>query len=463
MNLLAQLIGMLCMSTMQNDSTNISSVWLVRQLTQLDQHHELDHNENFSHDDQWLAFDARPHPDGIAQNTSIGKVHVGTGETKVIYRTKNATRFGPGVGAVSYHPTLPQVIFIYGPEPANEKSPYAGHRRVGAIVDESSGELIYMDARNVNPPFIPGALRGGTHRHQWSADGNWVGFTYNDAIMVNLERKTGQPHDLRTIGVAHKHGPEVMVPEGPGQVQGEWFSVLLVPVVPTPSPGSNQISRAYGDWWVGEKGYPKPSGGHQRARAFMGDLVNRKGERFTEVFMVDIPERLDQEGKLGPLAGTDTTMPAPPKDAKVLRLTYSDNHPFPGIATEVRHWLTSSSCGTWISYLAKDEKGIIQVFLVSTLTRDTVQATHHDSHVQGTVRWHPSRPTIAYLQDNSIFLVDISSDGKAGNHRRITHRSQEAPFALCWSRSGKSLAFNRYVSSPKGRWMQIFVAGPEAD
>jgi hypothetical protein len=463
MNLIAQFMGMLCISPIQNDSTNNNPLWSVRQLTQLEQHHELDHNENFSFDDQWLAFDARPDPDGIAQNTSIGKVHVGTGEMKVIYQTKNPTQFGPGVGAVSYHPTLPQVIFIHGPEDANEKFPYAGHRRVGAIMDESSGKLTYMDARNVIPPYIPGALRGGTHRHQWSADGNWVGFTYNDAIMVDLERQTGQVHDLRTIGVAHKYGPSVTVPEGLGKVQGEWFSALLVIVVPTPSPGSNQISRAYGDWWIGEKGYPKPSGGHQRARAFMGDVVNIKEERFTEVFMVDVPERIDQVGGLGPLAGTDTTMPAPPKGAKVHRLTHSEDNPFPGIATEVRHWLTSSPCGTWISYLAKDEEGIIQVFLVSTLSRETLQATHHDSHVQGTVRWHPSKPTFAYLQDNSIFLADVSFKGLTGNHRRITPRSEEAPFAICWSRSGESLAFNRYVHTDTGRWMHIFLAGRGRD
>ncbi len=463
MNVLAQLIGMLCISTMQNDSTNSNAPWSVRQLTSIDQHHELDHNDNFSSDDQWLAFDNRPHPDGIAQNTSIGKVNVATGETKVIYRTKNATRFGPGVGAVSYHPTLPQVIFIHGPEAPNEEFPYAGHRRVGAIVDENSGEMAYMDTRNILSPYIPGALRGGTHRHQWSADGNWIGFTYNDAIMVDLEKKTGKKQDLRTVGVAHREGPRVVVPEGRGQIQGHWFSALLVQVHADPQPGSGEIGKAYGDWWVGEKGYPTPSGGHQRARAFMGDLVNSKGEPFTEVFMVDVPDRLDQEGEVGPLAGTDSSMPAPPKGARVHRLSHTEERHYPGIATEVRHWLTSSPCGTWISYLAKDENGIIQVFLVSTKTKDSFQATHHGSHVQGTVRWHPSGDAFAYLQDNSIFLADFSSDGKVENHRRIIPRSEEAPFAICWSRKGESLAFNRYVSTDTGRWMHIFLARPEAD
>ncbi len=36
--------------------------------------------------------------------------------------------------------------------------------------------------------ILPGALRGGTHRHEWSGDGKWIGFTYNDAILKALGR-----------------------------------------------------------------------------------------------------------------------------------------------------------------------------------------------------------------------------------------------------------------------------------
>ncbi len=431
--------------------------WGVRQLTHQEQHHELDHNENFSPDDKWLVFDARPDPDGIAKNTIIGKVHTETGESKVIYETKIPNQYGPGVGAASYHPSLAKVVFIHGLEDADKAFPYAGHRRVGAVVDERSGEMTYLDSRNTLLPFIPGALRGGTHRHQWSTDGEWVGFTYNDAIMVDLEKKTGLTHDLRTIGVAHQKGPKVMVPSGLGQVQGEWYAALLVPVTAKPNPGSEQINRAYGDWWVGTKGYPKENG-YQRARAFLGNLISSRGIAYTEVFMVDVPDRLDSPGDMGPLEGTETGLPAPPKGAIVHRMTFLEDRDYPGVATDVRHWVTSSACGTWLSFLANDENGIIQVFLVSTVTKELFQATHHESHVQGTVRWNPKKNTFAYLQDNQVVLADILTNGMVADIRPITPRTSEAPFSLCWSRNGKVLAFNRYVNSESGRWMQVFLA-----
>ncbi|WP_245189631.1 DUF3748 domain-containing protein [Lunatimonas salinarum] len=437
------------------------SYWTERQLTEAPQNHELDHNENFSPDDAWIVYDTRPNPAGIQQNTKIEKVNIQNGETKILYEVSQPNSFGPGVGAVSYHPYLNQVVFIHGPEAANEERPYAGHRRTGVIVDESEpGVPRWMDSRDIVPPFTSGALRGGTHRHQWSADGEWIGFTYNDALMVALENETGEKRDLRTVGVSKRMGPQVIVPSDSvgEQVQGTWFSVLLVPVVPNPRPGTDEISKAYEDWWVGHSGYRKPDGMLQRARAFMGDLITPKGEQLTEVFIVDVPDSIHLVGDLGPLEGTATQMPAPPKGATVRRLTRTADRKYPGIASEPRHWLSSSADGDWISYLAKDDAGVVQVFLVSPMGGEPKQATYHHVSVQSMVRWHPREKVFTYVCDNSLFLLSVSSEGDVSDPTRLTKRSAEPPFAPCWSRDGQRIAFNRYVLSARGAFIQVFLA-----
>lgn len=438
-----------------------SGYWSETQLTYSDQNHELDHNENFSPDDQWIVYDTRPDPAGIAQNTKIEKVHVASGKQEILYQIAKPTPDGPGVGAVNYHPFLPQVVFIHGLEKADEQLPYAAHRRTGVILDERDPEsLHYMDSRDILPPFTPGALRGGTHRHQWSADGDWIGFTYNDALMVDLQAKTGQPHDLRTVGVSKRIGPKVSVKaDSLGEnIQGEWFSALVVPVVANPKPGTDEISRAYEDWWVGSRGFRKSDGTYQRARAFLGDLISAEGKEMIEVFVVEIPEDIQIPGTGGPLEGTTETLPAPPQGVTVRRITHTADRTYPGVSPTPRHWVSSPADGSYISYLAKDEEGIVQVFLVSPLGGNPIQATHHQTDVQSMVRWHPDSGKFAYVTDNSLFVAEVLSEGKVSDPIRITEKTTEAPFAHCWSRNGDRIAFNRYVTNGKMRYIQVFIA-----
>jgi hypothetical protein len=58
-----------------------------------------------------------------------------------------------------------------------------------------------MDARDVTPPFTFGALRGGSHAYSFNQDGNWVSFTYNDAVMEKAAATDPQLKDLRTVAV----------------------------------------------------------------------------------------------------------------------------------------------------------------------------------------------------------------------------------------------------------------------
>jgi hypothetical protein len=52
-------------------------------------------------------------------------------------------------------------------------------------------------------PFTPGALRGGSHVHVFSPNGENVSFTYNDHVMHELD----PAQDLRNVGVAVPFGP----------------------------------------------------------------------------------------------------------------------------------------------------------------------------------------------------------------------------------------------------------------
>ncbi len=190
--------------------------------------HLLDNNDNFSPDDRFLVFDTRT-PAGIHESRLIAKVEIATGQITPLYRPEYASQFGPGVAAASYAHKRDEVIFIHGPlHPSGVEHQYEKHRRVGCIVSGAGGSgYRFADARNTKPPFTVGALRGGTHRHEFSGDDQWIGFTYNDAVVRAHGIQIGKNLDLRTIGVT-KLGHPVHVPEaGQFSVEGAGFSVLV--------------------------------------------------------------------------------------------------------------------------------------------------------------------------------------------------------------------------------------------
>jgi hypothetical protein len=363
------------------------------------------------------------------------------------------------VGAASYHPKENNIVFIHGLLNCDAERPYGFWRRTGVMVDESEpGKAIFLDARDVTAPFTPGALRGGTHRHEWSGDGEWIGFTYNDAIMAEIEERTGEGVNLRTVGVATGIRPvTVDRDEGGENNDGAWFSAVVVKVVPHPAPGSDEISRAFSDAWVGTRGYRKRDGRWQRARAFLGNVRDSKGAELTEVFVVDIPERIDVAGEDGPLEGTERTMPMPPSGAVQRRLTRTEGRKYPGVAAEPRHWVRSSADGSRISYLARDDEGIVQVFFVSPLGGEPVQVAHHERPIQSTVRWNPNGQEICYVCDNSIFICDVREGASFGAARRLTARTEEPPVSPIWSHDGRMIAYNRWVANGRGIYKQIFL------
>lgn len=415
--------------------------------------HDLDNNDNFSPDDQWLVYDTRTEDGAIGANGKIEKVNIVTGEKVILYELKQNATYGPGVGAVSYNHTENEVVFIHGLLNSSPDAPYEQWRRTGAIIkDDNPGIPIFMDARDVTFPFTPGALRGGTHRHEFSGDGQWIGFTYNDALMKKLEDSTGTNYNLRTIGVSKKNRKVVVEDYAHGEnISGEWFSALVVKVVSQPTAGSDEISKAAGDSWVGQYGYRTLNGSQQRARAFIGTVINEKGVATDEVFIVDIPEDITITEENAPTEGTKTTMPSPPKGTHQRRLTYTaNNSEFPGCEGIVR----SSYDGNMLAFLAYDQNKVKQIFTISPTGGKPVQQTFHLTDVQSGVRWHPKEYQICYLWENSLVSTVIGSK----TFNVLTKPTNQSPTNHVWSHDGNKIAFNRIVTDGNGKSIkQIFL------
>lgn len=420
-------------------------------------HHDLDNNDNFSPDNQWLVYDTRTDDGGIAASAKIEKVNVNTGEKKVVYEVKNNQTFGPGVGAASYSPVGNQIVFIHGLNNVTEKNPYQQWQRTGVMIDESrTDNPIFVDARDINSPFTKGALRGGTHRHEFSGDGNWIGFTYNDAIMKALENSTGQKHNLRTIGVSKK-GKSVNIPDKNNgeNLSGEWFSALVVKVVPSPKIGSDEISHAAGDSWIGKSGYLKSDGTRQIARAFVGTVKAENGENVDEVFVVDIPENIEVDGEFGLLEGTETKLPQPPKSTSQTRLTFTAKTSKAGCTGIVR----SNFDGNLLAFLAKDKKNIKQIFTISPNGGSPQQITFHESDVEGSIRWHPTGKSIFYIWNGRICEIEVNEFDFEKRFKIISKPRKPSPTNLVVSHDGKTLAFNRLLQSSQDalKTKQIFL------
>jgi len=426
-----------------------------RQLTHdATRNHELDNNDNFSPDDQFLVFDTRTVEGGIGASKMVGKVEIATSKVTPLYETKNPNAYGPGAGAASYSHVKDEVIFIHGPfHPTGPENQYDLFRRVGVIAaGDGSGKFHLADVRNIKPPYSVGALRGGTHRHEYSGDGHWVGFTYNDAVVKAYGEKIGKDLDLRTIGVTKLDSPQ-SVPESkqfPNQAAG--FSALVVVVFPDPKPSSDEISRAAWDSWVGRNGYQRADGTQQLARAFIGTARDAAGNDVEDLFIVDIPNDITKPGPLGPIEGTATAFPMPPTGAIQRRLVNTSQRKHPGCKGIVR----ASHDGSTIAFLMKDDNANWQVFLISPTGGEPKQATFIAGGVDAGVRWHPNGKAIVNVSGNRIIITSVEPGPDFGNSRVLSDQGP-TPFALVWSHDGKTIAYNRIVEQNGHEATQIFV------
>lgn len=427
----------------------------VIQLTHDNSGHTIHNTQCFSHDDEWIVYDTRNDDTKIAGTGNISMVNTQTGEIRELYHTKHQTVYGPGVGAASFSPVVNRVIFIHGVRNADENNPYAFTRRTGVAIDTTKPfHPIFMDARDVAPPFTPGALRGGTHAHNWSADGKWISFTYNDYILQQQEKKDPFVKDLRTVGVMVP-GP-VHVAHDPSEENnsGEMFSVIVAKVTENPQPGSNEIDRAFDEGWIGTKGYLKNNGEWQnRAIAFQGELANPDETKKTEVFVLDLSEDLTTPEPGKPLQGTATSRPNVPQGVVQRRITYTSD----GVQGP-RHWLRCTPDGNLIAFLSRDDKGIIQLFGVSPNGGKITQLSFNAYSIQGAFNVSPDGKHIAYVADDSVFVTDVETH----KSKRVTPRAsneENLTGSVVWSNNGYMLAFNKYVKDNKtgNLYLQVFI------
>lgn len=418
--------------------------------------HMINPIQIFSPDDEWIVYDTRNDQTHIGQTCCIEKVNVRSGEVVKLYSAPDQTPYGPGVGAVAWHPHNPRMIFIHGLLNCDVSRPYGFTRRFGALLHDSApGRIAHAEARKISLPLVEGALRGGTHAYSWSSDGEWISFTYNDFLLEQLEKNDPAHYrDLRTIGVMAPVRKVTIEEESAENFSGQYFAVVAATVTPDPQPGSDEIEKAFDECWVGKDGYVNSEGVRQRrAVAFQGTVKSVNDSLVTEVFIADIPDDITVSGDQ-PLCGTPVSRTTVPRGLIQRRLTFTENRKFPGIQGP-RCWLRSSPDGASIYFLMKDNQGIVQIFEVPSAGGEPRQVTSLEHSIQAQFNVSPDGKSIALIAGNSIWLTDIIS----GKTRRLTacRRDEEAPvLAVVWNNGGNSLAFNKYVPAAGDWYLQIF-------
>jgi len=427
-----------------------------RQITHAPQGHVLTNVNVWSPDGQWIVYDTRTRDDQFT-GTTIERVRVATGEVEVLYEAKDHAK----VGVVTTHPIEDRVIFIHGPERPTAEWSYGMTRRRGTWVDAGEpGVAKNLDAMTYGTRFAPGALRGGSHVHVYSPDGQAVSFTYDDEVLSRLGAEPSRLRDInqRNVGVAVPAGRVWVSPDHARNHDGEWFSVLVTRTENVPRPGSDDISRACEEGWIGTNGYLRIDGSRQlRALAFQGTVTARDGTMHSEVYVVDLPADLTVAGHLR-LQGTATRRPAPPLGTEQRRVTFTDDRKHPGLATTPRHWLRSSPDGSAIAFLMKDDEGLVQLWTVSPNGGPPRQVTDNPREIASAFTWNPAGTAVAHVMDGSVCITYIAT----GQTHRLTPPPSDVadaprPFACVFSPDGRSIAYTRSVEGAGGRFDQVFI------
>lgn len=403
----------------------------------------------WSPDSRWLVYDVRSDEAGSDFNGSrIEAVNVDTREVRLVYESRNGAR----CGVVTFHPTRWQVAFIHGPENPTPDWTYGPFHRQGVLVDWDRPDVaIPLDARDLTEPMTPGALRGGSHVHVFNGDGSLVSFTYEDHVLAVASSNSVPGADLnqRNIGVSMVGHPVKVKKDHVRNHDGTAFTVLVTRTENSPRPGSDEIQKAFEEGWVGTNGYVRGDGQRQRALAFQGHVITTRGETNSEVYLVDLPADLTVAGS-GPLAGTATRRPCPPRGVEQRRLTRTEHRKFPGIQGP-RHWLRASPDGSAIGFLMKDDAGIVQLWTVSPLGGEPRQVTRNGRSVESAFTWSPDGRSVFYAMDRSVCVTDVAN----GVTTRLTPPTgeREAPRteAVVVSPDGRKVAFMRHLLEADGR------------
>ncbi len=422
-----------------------------RQITHAAHGHILTNTGVWSPDGQWIVYDVRSDESGsLFDGRRLEAVNVQTSQVELLYESKE----GACCGVATWQPHGTKIAFMLGPESPTDDWRYSPSHRQGMMVDFTKpGVALNLDACDLTPPFTAGALRGGSHLHVWDASGDWLSFTYNDALVES---------EVRDVGVAVPAQAVRVSKSNPRNHDGNFFCALVTRTTTAPKPGSDEISRAFEEAWIGTNGYVRSDGARQpRALAFQGNVITTHGATISEVFIADLPEDLTQPGD-GPLAGTSDHRPCPPKGVTQRRLTFTSGRKFPGIQGP-RHWLRSSPDGSRIGFLMKDDAGVVQLWTVSPNGGRPAQLTHNAHDIASAFTWSSDGRSIAHVMDNSVCVTDAST----GETSRMTPRCEDAsaprPEACVFSPDGKKIAFVRRRKTDEVEANQICVVFLEGD
>lgn len=435
-----------------------------RQVTTAPHGHVLTNTAVWSPDGRRVVYDVRSDRDGSRfDGDRIETVDVETGAVRVLYRSPR----GAHCGVATYHPHVGRVAFILGPENPTPDWSYAAARRQGVTVDESApGVATPLDARDLVPPFTPGALRGGSHVHVYSPDGARVSFTYEDHVLDGLAGSAdshkaggGRDENRRNVGVCVVGLPVTVPATHPRNHAGSAFAVLVTRTTARPRPGSDDYAKAYEEGWVRSAGYARADGSQQRhALAFLGDVLSADGRPITEVFVADLPDDLTRPGD-GPLAGTPTRMPYPPAGVCVRRLTRTTDRRHPGVQGP-RHWLRSTPDGSRIAFMMRDDAGTPQLWTVSPAGGEPAQLTRGPVGVGSAFTWSPDGRFVAYVAGRCVCVTDAATgDTRPLTRPAVDPADDPLPLACVFSPDGRHVAYQRHVAHPGDgrRYNQVFV------
>lgn len=401
-----------------------------RQGTNSPKNHHLDNNDNFSPDGRFLCYDTREMVgSGIGNSQSIEKVEIATGAETVLYapeKTIVGDDAAPGIGACTFSPVAEKVAFIHGPplDQVEARGYYGKPNRNGAeVLADGSQTLTWLDFRDVETSrdTLPGAHRGGTHRHEYTLDGKRIGFTYDDFLL---------PQYGRTVGY--------MEPREDAPGNASHYFALLIPVVPQGESKPGEIEIASGDSWIGRQGL---------MRAFIGKVRAEDGTSYEEsLFVVDVPADVDITTAD---AGNATRYPTPPKGLTIRRLTH-------GTASGT---VRGTVEGDRIAYYGEAADGTEQIFIIPSdgSDRDTdsskhpVQATSFPDGVDGGVRWHPSGDSIACISNGGVAVTCVKPGDNFGKSVFLTQQGDGPErIDLVWSQDGSVLAYGRETPTTDG-------------
>lgn len=403
----------------------------MKQITFASRHHQLTNTNTWTPDSRWLAYDVRPSGASFTGDT-IERVNVETGEVEVVYRAMN----GAHVGVVTVHPREEQYVFIRGPENPDSAWQYDFHHRQGVIAQ--NGQVHNLDAMDITAPYTAGALRGGSHVHVFSPNGQFVSFTYNDHVLHMRDPQ----YDLRNVGVAAPFGPVTPPGTHPREYAGRFWSVLVSRTTPNPQPGSDEINRAYEEGWVGNE-----------RLAFIGDTLSVKGEKVPELFIVDLPN--DEQGwkRAGdtPLQGTPETMPAPPAGVTQRRLTFTHQKAWPGLVNVPRHWVRSHPQATQIAFLMRDDSGVVQLWLIAAEGGEPRQLTYCTSGIQSAFNWHPDGKQLGFVLENRIACC--AADSGEITFLTSDHGNPPSADAVVFSPDGRFIAWMEETDGFRQLWL----------